>query len=141
MHVIWKRPDGFHEASPTDYIVLQVNTHAKLWLHKKDKDSYPFRISGGWEEKENSVKLNNFINLIPAPKDVWVDFLLQLYDHSMKSDAEQFFEDTFKWLGELKGYLKGDTWEVEIAAQAIALAQDKLSDSKGAFLASVEKNK
>jgi hypothetical protein len=59
----------------------------------------------------------------------------------MKSDAEQFFEDTFRWLGELKGYLKGDTWEVEIAAQAIALAQDKLFDSKAPFLASVEKNK
>ena len=66
MHLIWKRPDGFHGASPTDFRVVDLGGRSRLWLHKVDRDQYPFRIAGGWEEKDGSVLLNNLIELIPG---------------------------------------------------------------------------
>ncbi|MGE0172771.1 MAG: hypothetical protein AB7T49_08300 [Oligoflexales bacterium] len=137
MHVIWKRPDGFHEASPSDYSVFELNGHAKLWLHKKDKDQYPFRISGGWEEGDSTVKLNNFVNLLPQPDKDWVSYLVNIYNNSMKSDAETFFNEKVAWLNGLKSHLKGDTWEVDILEQAIELTKKKLESVKLKFLEQV----
>ena len=40
MHVIWKRPDGFHAASPADFEVVELTSSAKLWLHKRDQENF-----------------------------------------------------------------------------------------------------
>ncbi|MEZ4741934.1 MAG: hypothetical protein R3B45_05725 [Bdellovibrionota bacterium] len=50
MHVVWKRPDGYHGASPSDYRVVEINESSNLWLHKRDTDWFPFRVSGGWKD-------------------------------------------------------------------------------------------
>jgi hypothetical protein len=134
MHVIWKRPDGFHEASPTDYSVFELNGHARLWLHKTDKDQYPFRVSGGWEEGDSTSKLNNFVNLLPRPEGEWVEYLVNLYNNSMKSDPDTFFNDKVAWLSGLTSHLKGDTWEIDILAQAIELTKKKLEAVKKKFM-------
>ncbi len=140
MHVIWRRPDGFHGASPADYSVVELSGHSRLWLHKSDKDEYPFRVSGGWEENEATKRLNNFANLLGQPKAKWVEHLLSSYNHSMKADPQEFFADTVKWLEELQGHLKGDTWEVEILNQAIKTTSQRILDSKAEFLKAVSSN-
>lgn len=134
MHVIWRRPDGFHGASPSDYSVVELGGHSRLWLHKADKDEYPFRVSGGWEENEATKRLNNYANLLPLSKRYWVEHLQTTFNHSMKSDPKEFFEETLEWLKELKSHLKGDTWEVEILTQAIDVTQQKLLEAKSDFV-------
>ena len=136
MHLIWKRPDGFHGASPSDFSVFELDGHSRLWLHKTDKDQYPFRISGGWEDREATVRLNNLINLLPAPQGEWVSYLKGSYNHSMKDGADEFYDDIRKWLGELSGNLKGDTWEVEILSQALNSTMRRLEEAKQDFLKS-----
>lgn len=134
MHVIWRRPDGFHNASPLDYDVVELDGHARLWLHKTDKDEYPFRISGGWEAKEQTKRLNNFANLLPHGKEKWVAYLRDLYNHSMSEKAPEFYQEIVTWLDTLPDHLKGDTWEVEILNQAITTARAKLLEVKADFL-------
>lgn len=134
MHVIWRRPDGFHNASPSDYYPVDLNGDARLWLHKTDKDDFPFRISGGWEAKEQTKRLNNFANLLPHGKDKWVTYLRDLFNHSMSEKAPEFFEEILTWLDTLPDHLKGDTWEVEILSQAIATTRAKLLEAKTDFL-------
>lgn len=134
MHVIWRRPDGFHGASPTDFVVVELSGHSRLWLHKHDKDEFPFRVSGGWEENEATKRLNNFANLVGQPKAKWVEYLTSSYNHSMKSDPQEFFTDTLKWLEELQAHLKGDTWEVEILNQAIKTISQRVTETKVDFL-------
>ena len=51
MNVIWKRPDGFHNASPSDYVTVDITSNAKIWLHKRDQENFPFRVSGDWQEE------------------------------------------------------------------------------------------
>jgi hypothetical protein len=133
MHVIWKRPDGFHNASPSDYQVVELEGHSRLWLHKDDKDSFPFRISGGWEEEDATVKLNNLVNLLSLPEKAWIDCLKERYSHSTKDDAAKFFADISEWLQGLTQHLKGDSWEVEIMEQAINLTHKRLIGVKGHF--------
>ena len=139
MHVIWKRPDGFHDASPSDYKVVELGGHSRMWLSLKDQDGYPFRISGGWEEEGASVKLNRLINLLDCSNEAWIACLKDLCAHSSADEPEAFFADLSSWLSGLKKHLKGDVWEVEIMEQAVSCAHEKLSSLKGAFLA-VEKS-
>lgn len=121
MHVIWKRPDGYHGASPEDFLAIDVGSHSRLWLHKSDKDAYPFRVSGGWEEDDTSHKLNNFVNLLGQEPKLWLEHLNNVYSHSMKDSRDVFIENQLKWLRELSHHLKGDSWEVDIMDQAINL--------------------
>ena len=107
MHLVWKRPDGFHEANPSDYQVVDLGNNFKLWLHKKDRDQYPFRIAGGWEEKEGTIRLNNLVNLLNSDDDKWVEHLKHSYDHSMKDDKLKFIEDLLAWIKDLESCPKG----------------------------------
>ena len=52
MNVIWKRPDGFYDAAPSDYYTHELSKGYSLWLHKTDKLTYPLRVSGGWEDQK-----------------------------------------------------------------------------------------
>lgn len=134
MHVVWKRPDGFHGAGPEDFKVVEVAGKSRLWLHKKDHQWYPFRISGGWQEQEATQRLNGLVNLIGRPMTHWVKQLVHEFDHSMTDDPKVFFTETEAWLKTLHSVLKGDTWEVEIMAHAIEEIEQRLQDAKQAFL-------
>ncbi|SMF54919.1 hypothetical protein [Pseudobacteriovorax antillogorgiicola] len=134
MHLVWKRPDGFHEALPSDYEVVDLGNNFKLWLHKKDKDQYPFRIAGGWEEKEGTVRLNNLVNLLASNRDAWLAHLKHTYDHTMKSDKGKYIDDLLSWLNELKDCPKGDTWETEIMTQAVTQTWQRVSEVKDDFI-------
>lgn len=139
MHLIWKRPDGFHGAQPSDFSVIELDGHSRLWLHKQDRDQYPFQISGGWAEREASIRLNNLINLIPQDKKAWVEYLEKLYDHSMHEDPNNFFDEIVEWLGSLTKHIKGDTWEMEILKQALSVTSTRLINVKKDFIADAKK--
>jgi hypothetical protein len=134
MNVIWKRPDGFHGAEPSDFKVVEVAGKSRLWLHKSDHKWYPFRISGGWQEQEATQRLNGFVNLIGKPLSHWSKQLLSEFNHSMAEDPGSFFAQTMEWLNSLGPVLKGDTWEVEIMAHTIDEIGARLNDTKPAFL-------
>ena len=82
MKVIWKRPDGFHDASPSDYLTIEIASKAKLWLHKKDEENFPFRISGGWQDEETTKKLNRLVNLLNKSSEKWDEWLRLDFSHS-----------------------------------------------------------
>lgn len=128
MHVIWKRPDGFHNAEPTDFEVIELQSHGRIWLHKRDQAWFPFRIAGGWQESEATMRLNMLVNLLAKADDAWLQALHRIYDQTMGDDPHKFIEEMLRWLRDLHGHLKGDTWEVEIMNQA-------LSDVEGRLLA------
>ena len=133
MFVVWKRPDGFHGATPTDFYVVELGGHT-LWLHKKDTDHYPFRISGGWREADQTKRLNNLVNLLGSGDDAWLDYLVSVYENSMGDEASPFFEETISWLNGLKDNLKGDNWEVDAMAHAISALATRLQSLQAAFL-------
>ena len=139
MHLIWKRPDGYHGAQPSDFSVLELDGHSRLWLHKEDRDHYPLQISGGWAERESSIRLNNLINLIPFGRDAWVEYLGRQYDHSMTEDPADFYEEIYTWLEGLVTHVKGDTWETEILKQALTVAKTRLADVKKDFISATKK--
>ena len=134
MHLVWKRPDGYLGAKPSDFVVCELADHSNLWLHKVDKDQYPFRVSGGWEDIDLSVSLNNLVNLIPAEDSAWVDHLNNCFDHSMDDSKSDYLATTLKWLGELEKVAKGDTWEVEILEQAVAVVIARVKKIQDDFL-------
>jgi len=134
MHVVWKRPDGFHGAEPDDFKIVEVGGRSRLWLHKKDHQWYPFRISGGWQEQEATQRLNGFVNLIGKPMTHWIKQLVHEFDHSMIDEPAEFMSQTLDWLSSLKTACKGDTWEVEIMTHAIDDVYQRLSDAKQGFL-------
>ena len=138
MFVVWKRPDGFRGAEPKDFKVIDIGGQARLWLHKKDKTWFPFRISGGWQEQEATQRLNILVNLIGKPNSQWIKRLVYEFSHSMSDDGKKFFQETVAWLESLSGALKGDTWEIEIMAHAISDVQKRVLDSKKAFLLKVK---
>jgi len=140
MNVVWKRPDGFMDAVPDDYEVVKLGSHSNLWLHKKDKDRFPLRVSGGWEEDSATCKLNNLVNLLNNPNEKWVSHLLQVYDNSMKDDSDVFLTELKNWVDDLKKYLKGDEWEVDIMAQALGMVNHKLDEVKTPFLQKATKS-
>lgn len=134
MHLIWKRPDGFHGASPTDFLVLELGGHSRLWLHKSDKDQYPFRIAGGWEEKDSSVLLNNLVNLLPYKEQDWLTYLHRALDNSMKDDPKAYIDELVVWLNDLKSHAKGDTWETEILREALGTIAERLAGLREHFI-------
>lgn len=138
MFVVWKRPDGFRGAEPKDFKVIDIGGQARLWLHKKDVNWFPFRISGGWQEQEATQRLNALVNLIGKPNSHWIKRLAYEFNHSMSDDGKKFFQDTVTWLESLSAALKGDTWEIEIMAHAISDVQKRVLESKKAFLLKIK---
>lgn len=137
MFVVWRRPDGFHGASPGDFVAMQFGGGSRIWLHRAEKDWYPFRVSGGWQDDEHTKRLNRFANLLGAPGDLWVDHLVRSYGNSMGDEPVTFLRDLETWLAELRGVLKGDKWEVEILAEAFDEIARQIRTSSGAFLEAV----
>lgn len=135
MRVIWKRPDGNLDASPADFKVLELDGHSKIWLHKTDKEHYPFQVSSGWNGQEDTTRLNNMVNLIPESDEQWLAYLNRLFSHMMKDDPKEFAEYLAEWIDELSNSLKGDTWEMEILSQAIHQTRERLSQVSKLFLA------
>ncbi len=134
MHLTWKRPDGYHGASPTDFRVVDLGGRSRIWLHKGDRDQYPFRISGGWEEKDKSVLLNNMINLLETDDKSWLEFLGRTLDHSIKEDRKVFIDDLQSWLSELQQHVKGDTWETEILTEALSVLKERVTTIRDRFI-------
>ena len=114
MKVIWKRPDGFHEASPSDYSIVEVSQNSRIWLHKRDQENYPFRVSGGWQDEDATQRLNRYVNLLGKPSKEWVRYLTELFDHSDMDNPQSFLTKEEAWFDELAQNLKGDTWEMQI---------------------------
>ena len=140
MHVIWKRPDGFHGAMPSDFFVAELDSHSRLWLHKTDKEQYPFRISGGWEERGTTKRLNGLVNLLAEPKEKWLMHLSVDFSHSPLDSAAEYIDGIHGWLIDLKQHLKGDTWELEIMNRAIECTAQSLMGCRDDFIASASKN-
>lgn len=139
MHVVWKRPDGFHDASPEDYHVIELAGHSRLWLHNNDRDWYPFRVSGGWQESEATKRLNHLVNLLYRPENEWLEYLTKTYHHSMADNPDEYFQNVVTWLTDLKGHLRGDTWEMEIMNQAVNEVERQITLVKDKFLKAVSK--
>jgi len=131
--VIWKRPDGFHGASPSDYTVVDISSHSRIWLHKTDQDNFPFRVSGGWQDEKATRKLNRLINLLRKPNKEWTEHLKDLFDDSRMDDGTNFLKTINDWLSEVKSSLKGDTWEVEIMSAAIEEVQRRVESLDSGF--------
>jgi len=120
MHVIWKRPDGYHGASPTDFRIVEVGGNKnRIWLHNSDNQWFPFRISGGWQEQEATQKLNQLVNLLGSSDEEWVKHMSSMYHHSMSDDSKKFFTELANWLTDLKQHIKGDTWELEVLSSTL----------------------
>ena len=120
MNVVWKRPDGFHGASPEDFVVVDVASKSRLWLHRTDNENYPFRVSGGWQDEKETRRLNLLVNLLAQADATWTDHLPKAYEHSESEDGATYLAELTSWLTELTGHLKGDTWEVAIMGEALA---------------------
>jgi len=134
MFVVWKRPDGFHGATPADFRVVDVGGQARIWLHHSDTTNFPFRVSGGWQESEATHRLNSLVNMIDKPRDAWVTYLLSLFNNSMADEPSRFFSDKLQWLAEVKSHLKGDTWEVEIMSKVVQEVIQSVESVKDAFM-------
>lgn len=134
MKIIWKRPDGFHNSSPTDYRVVELASGAKLWLHKSNTEWFPFRVSGDWKEEENTIKINRFINLLGDDSANWPEHLLNLYFNSQTDDSAQFLSDIKNWVQKIKQHLKGDTWELDIMNQVVGLIGENINKAAPTFL-------
>ena len=119
MKVIWKRPDGFLMSTPDDFTVLEMLSQSKLWLHKSDRDNFPFRISGGWQDEESTRKLNQLVNLLSKDDEKWLTWLKKDFSESNIPETENYLESLRKWLREVERGLKGDTWELEIMSEAL----------------------
>ncbi len=135
MFVVWKRPDGFHGAVPTDFKVVDIG-EANLWLHRSDRDQFPFRISGGWEENAGK-RLNNLINLLGDSQADLTEYMVEIFHDSMKDKPEEFFADLISWFAELRNNLKGDKWEVEIMSLALKSVEQRLVAIRNDFVRQV----
>jgi hypothetical protein len=139
MHVIWKRPDGYHGASPSDYKAVQLKNHSsRIWLHKTEHHWFPFRVSGGWQDENLTKRLNLMVNLLDKENEIWNKSLSEIFDHSSAKDENAFIEETVQWLSELKGALKGDKWEIEIMEAVLTEIESKISDLKSAFVTNTD---
>ena len=139
MKVIWKRPDGFHQASPSDYIVVDISSHSRLWLHKTDQENFPFRVSGGWQDEKATRKLNRLVNLLTKSSTEWIRHLTEIFEDSKTEDGESFLKTMVDWLGDIKRSLKGDTWEVDIMNETINQVLERVESVTAPFLAEVKR--
>ena len=140
MHVLWRRPDGFHGASPSDFKVLEVGGQSRIWLHKSDHDWFPFRVSGGWQDDDATKRLNQLVNLLDQPDAEWLANLIKTYHHSRHDDAQKFMDENIVWLDELTQNLKGDKWEVEIMAHVLSEIKVRLGNMRKSFVKGAASN-
>lgn len=134
MNLVWKRPDGFIGATPDDFLAYPIEDQCSLWLHKRDHDTYPFRLSGGWQETEASSRLNRLVNLLPRPDGDLVDHLLASFHRSMSEDAKAYWQEQDQWLSDLVGYIKGDHWEIELVKLILNKLRKRHARVRDAFL-------
>ena len=137
MHVVWKRPDGFHGANPEDYVVVNVGTRAKIWLHRTDRTHFPFRIAGGWQETESTARLNQLVNLLCREDQGWLEALVRMYDDTLGDDPGRFIDELARWVRDLCHHLKGDTWELDIMTYTLTEVADRLSQLRANFVAAI----
>jgi hypothetical protein len=120
MHVIWKRPDGFHNALPEDFRRVSLSNGAQLWLHRFELQWYPFQISGDWSGQDDTKRLNRLVNMLDAGREDWTTFLQQAADNDISSKKEGpdavpvAAKNALQWLEKIDKSVKGDTWEAEI---------------------------
>jgi hypothetical protein len=126
MKVIWKRPDGFHGASPSDYDVIEVSPATKIWLHKVDKENFPFRVSGGWLDEAASRRLNQMVNLLSKSDHEWSEFLRATFANASTDNFHTYLQNEVSWISELTPFLKGDHWEVEIMTETLQALTHRL---------------
>lgn len=126
MKVIWKRPDGFHGASPSDFRVVELDGHSRIWLHKADHEWFPFRISGDWGEEDATKRLNRLVNLLGQDKSSWIKYVHDSFGNSKGENIKVYVHDTSNWISHLKASLKGDTWEIDIMSKALSLIEENL---------------
>ena len=121
MKVIWKRPDGFHGSKPADYYVVDLKTNSsKIWLHRTDRENFPFRVSGGWQDEDASRKLNQLVNsLLSQDSEQFHTYLNACLDDSKFEDIDSFLVELRSWLQSLKINLKGDTWELAVMTDTL----------------------
>ncbi len=119
MFLSWRRPDGFHNSRPEDFKSVDLENNSRVWLHCTEKDWFPFKVSGGWQDEDATKKINNMLNLIESDQSSWNNFLTSDYENSQEDDQAKYFDGLTKWLKELKENRKGDAWEVEIMGEAI----------------------
>lgn len=136
MHVVWKRPDGLYGADPSDFSVVNIGNHSRIWLHRRDHANFPFRISGGWQEEEATIRLNNLVNLLDKPDKEWLDCLMKIFNDHMQDDSSKFINELCRWIDDLRLHLKGDTWELEIMQETFSEVGNKLKSVKESFLKS-----
>ncbi len=140
MHVIWKRPDGFHGADPADFMVVTVGTRANIWLHRRDNLNFPFRIAGDWKAAEATERLNLLVNLLSKDEGEWTAALLKLFNDTLGDDPARFIDDLGRWVLDLRTHLKGDTWELDIMNHTLTEVGNNLSKVRAAFLAAVHQS-
>jgi hypothetical protein len=133
MHVIWRRPDGFHNARPCDYVLQLVAKNSYLWLHKVDKDYYPFRVSGGWQDESATKELNRLVNLLSEHYDSWLKWFELSFCESSYNSFDDYINNHNKWLDELLCNLRGDKWEAQIMKDTINDIKKKISENKDAL--------
>lgn len=136
MHVVWKRPDGLYGADPSDFAVVNIGNHSRIWLHRRDHANFPFWISGGWQEEEATIRLNNLVNLIDKPEKEWLERLIKVFNDQMQDDSTKFINELCSWIDDLRLHLKGDTWELEIMNETFTELRNKLKSVKESFLKS-----
>lgn len=114
MHIIWKRPDGFQNAQPTDFRRVELSNGAQLWLHATEKDWYPFQVSGDWSGQEHTKRLNRLVNVLGHESIPWEEFLNRVTPHTEPLSLAELAQNSIHWIEGLKSSLRGDTWEIEI---------------------------
>ena len=130
MHLVWKRPDGFHKANPNDFMVVDIDSHSRIWLHKKDCENYPFRVSGGWEDEEGTQRINQLANLLAQPEKNWEKTLETNFANSKQETYIAFLQHLDLWLDKLQVCAKGDTWEIEIITRVLQELKARLGIKK-----------
>lgn len=130
LQIIWKRPDGFQNAAPQDFRRLPLSNGAQLWLHRTDRDWYPFLVCGDWSQEADTVKLNRLIYLLDASDADWEYHLNTLLrdqeDHRKTMTMQTVAEDCILWVESISKKIKGDTWEQEIVQCALGDLVKKL---------------
>jgi len=133
MKVVWKRPDGFHGAKPSDYHVIELDGHSKIWLHRSNHEWFPFRVSGDWGEEESTRRLNRLVNLIGTEPNNWLKYIDDSFANSKADNVGVFVSDISNWIDHLKANLKGDTWEIDIMTKALSVVVENLKQASKDF--------
>ncbi len=133
MSLVWKRPDGYREAAPSDFYVASISADAKIWLHKSDKVNYPFRVSSGWQEEELTQRINELTNLICESDEALLSYLNECCSES-ELDKSDFLKEQLDFVKSLQKDLKGDHWELIIMDEVLNELRSRLEAIQSTFL-------